>query len=57
MKVSCENIVRCGNYNCYYNRDSYCCSGIVVALDANGKCAMVRPKTIKAETKSEPNKN
>jgi hypothetical protein len=29
----------------------------VVALDANGKCAMVRPKTIKAETKSEPNKN
>ena len=57
MKVNCENIVRCGNYNCYYNSDSYCCSGIVVALDANGKCALVRPKTIKAETKTEPNKN
>ena len=48
MKITCENVVRCGNSNCRNNRDGYYCSNIVVALDGNGKCALIKPK-IKAE--------
>ena len=57
MKVKCENVVRCGNYNCCHNCYGRYCSEVVVALDADGKCALMRPKTIKAETKSELNKD
>lgn len=53
MKMKCENIVTCGNYNCGLNYDGACIR-TVVALDGNGKCVMCKPKTNPAETK--PNK-
>ena len=44
MKIKCENVVRCGNYNCCHNSDGYRCAKAVVALDSSGKCAFIRPK-------------
>lgn len=53
MKVKCDSIVRCGNYNCTHNCDGYFCNQKVVALNTEGKCALCRPKpTVKP--KSEP---
>lgn len=45
MKVACEHVVRCGNDECYHNRDGVTCSLQVVALDTTGKCAFIKPKT------------
>lgn len=45
MKVACEHVVRCGNGECYHNRDGVTCSLKVVVLDTTGKCAFIRPKT------------
>ena len=53
MKIKCENIVTCGNYNCELNYDGACIR-TVVALDGDGKCVMCKPKTKLAEAK--PNK-
>lgn len=44
MKMKCENIVTCGNYNCELNYDGACIR-TVVALDGDGKCVMCKPKT------------
>ena len=45
MKIKCENIVTCGNYNCALNYDGACIR-TVVALDNDGKCVMCRPKQL-----------
>lgn len=56
MKVKCENIVTCGNYNCFWNDHSACCHSIV-SLGPDGKCSLIKPKTEKPKTdKIEPNK-
>lgn len=44
MIIKCENVVRCGNYNCCHNNDGYYCAKAVVALDATGKCAFIKPR-------------
>ena len=44
MKMKCENIVTCGNYNCELNYDGACIR-TVVALDGAGKCVMCKPKS------------
>ena len=44
MKIKCENVVRCGNYSCCHNSEGYYCAKSVVALDATGKCAFIKPK-------------
>ena len=51
MKMKCENIVTCGNYNCELNFDGTCIR-TVIALDGNGKCVMCKPKTKSSETKT-----
>lgn len=51
MKMKCENIVTCGNYNCELNIDGACIR-TVVALDSDGKCVMCKPKFKPAESKS-----
>jgi hypothetical protein len=43
MKMKCENIVTCGNYNCGLNCEGACIR-TVVALDGDGKCVMYKPK-------------
>ena len=43
MKIKCENIVRCGNYNCCHNSEGYFCNRKVVALDVTGSCAFYKP--------------
>jgi hypothetical protein len=43
MKMKCENIVTCGNYNCGLNYDGACIR-TVIALDSDGKCVMYKPK-------------
>lgn len=50
MKMKCENIVTCGNYNCELNCEGACIR-TVVALNGDGKCVMCKPKTKPAETK------
>lgn len=50
MKMKCENIVTCGNYNCALNYDGACIR-TVVALDNDSKCVMYKPKTKPAESK------
>ena len=45
MKINCENIVVCGNYNCYWNVTGRCGHDIV-SIGADGKCAMEKSKTI-----------
>ena len=35
MKIKCENVVICGNYDCSLNCEGACIRN-VVALDANG---------------------
>lgn len=55
MKIKCENVVRCGNYNCCHNTDGYYCAKAVVALDTSGKCAFVRPKTSPGVEKAKAN--
>ena len=54
MKIKCENIIVCGNYNCAWN----CCGSCgqnVVAIDTNGKCTLVKPKsTPKDDSKPTP---
>ena len=51
MKMKCENIVTCGNYNCALNFNGACIH-TVVALDNSGKCVMYKPKAEPAEAKS-----
>ena len=53
MKMKCENIVTCGNYNCELNCEGACIR-TVVALDSNGKCVMCKPKD--RPTQDKPNK-
>lgn len=53
MKVKCENLVRCGNFNCIHNYDGYHCKNIVISLDSTGACAFRKPKP--AKTKPNPN--
>ena len=45
MKIKCENVVACGNYNCCHNNEAYCIKR-VVALDASGKCVLFTPKRL-----------
>lgn len=51
MKMKCENIVTCGNYNCALNFNGACIH-TVVALNGDGKCVMYKPKAELTETKS-----
>ena len=44
MKIKCENVVRCGNYNCCHNDGGYYCAKSVIALDVSGKCAFIKPR-------------
>ena len=55
MKMKCENIVTCGNYNCELNCEGACIR-TVVALDSNGKCVMCKPKPIPKDTAVASNK-
>jgi hypothetical protein len=43
MKVVCENLVICGNYKCIWNVDGKC-GHDTIAMDATGKCILVRPR-------------
>ena len=43
MKIKCENVIICGNYNCAWNCDCHC-GHEVIALDGNGKCSLEKPK-------------
>lgn len=43
MKIKCENLVVCGAYACACNDNGYCAKA-AVALDAEGKCVLFRPK-------------
>ena len=43
MKIKCEYVVACGNYKCAYNNFSKCIKS-VIALDANGQCALCKLK-------------
>ena len=49
MKMKCENIVTCGNYNCKLNCEGACIR-TVVALDGDGKCVMCKPKPTPKDT-------
>lgn len=49
MKMKCENIVTCGNYNCELNCEGACIH-TVVALDGDGKCVMYKPKFVPKDT-------
>ena len=51
MKINCENIVVCGNYNCYWNVTGRCGHDIV-SIGADGKCAMQKHKSTPSDTKS-----
>ena len=55
MKIKCENVIVCGNYGCVWNHDGRCGQD-VVALDVNGKCALVKPKPVPKDTAVAPNK-
>lgn len=46
MKIKCENVIICGNYKCAWNCDCRC-GHDVVALDANGKCSLEKPRNSK----------
>lgn len=52
MKIKCENVVACGNYNCCYNSEAYCIKR-VVALDASGKCVLFTSKRLVGAKPSE----
>ena len=58
MKMKCENIVTCGNYNCELNCEGACIR-TVVALDGAGKCVMCKPKPkpVPKDTAVAPNKS
>ena len=43
MKINCDKIVVCGNYECIWNNESHCYKS-TVALDINGKCALCKLK-------------
>ena len=43
MKMKCENIVACGNYNCELNYDGICIR-TVVSLDREGICVICKLK-------------
>jgi hypothetical protein len=51
MKMKCENIVTCSNYNCELNYEGACIH-TVVALDGDGKCVMYKPKGRSAQDKT-----
>ena len=56
MKMKCENIVTCGNYNCELNCEGACIR-TVIALDGEGKCVMCKPKPVPKDTAVAPNKS
>jgi hypothetical protein len=43
-KIEFDSILRCANVNCTHNRDGYNCTCCVIALNADGQCALVRSK-------------
>lgn len=43
MKIKCENVVICGNYDCAMNFDGKC-PRTVIALGSDGRCTMYRTK-------------
>ena len=55
MKIKCENVIVCGNYNCAWNCDGRCVQE-VVALDANGKCALEKLRPIPKDVAVAPDK-
>lgn len=55
MKIKCENVVVCGNYDCSLNCEGACIRS-VVALDGEGKCAMCKPKQYVRAEATVPNK-
>ena len=56
MKMKCEKIVTCSNYNCTMNYDG-ACYRTVVALDSDGKCVMYKPRPIPKDTAVAQNKS
>lgn len=52
MKIKCENVVRCGNYNCCHNSETFCVKA-VVALDEAGKCVFYKSKNV-SKTNANP---
>ena len=56
MKIKCNKIVICSNYNCAWNCEGRCGQD-VVALDANGKCTLVKPKPVPKDTAVAQNKS
>lgn len=59
MKIKCENVVVCGNYDCSLNCEGVCIRS-VVALDSEGKCVMCKPKFVPKDggkpAQNKPNK-
>ena len=43
-KIEFDSILRCANVNCTHNRDGCNCTCVVIALNADGRCALVRPR-------------
>ena len=53
MKVKCQNVVSCGNYQCCYNSYSSCVH-TVVSLNAEGKCALFKQTPVKSAQNPNP---
>ena len=56
MKINCDKIVVCGNYECVWNFDSRCQKS-TVALDINGKCALCKLKPVPKDNGGKPAQN
>ena len=56
MKVKCQNIVSCGNYQCCFNSYSSCIQ-TVISLNAEGKCALFKQNPSKIKDKPAQNVN
>ena len=57
MKIKCENVIVCGNYNCVWNCGGRCGGQDVIALDGSGKCVLAKPKPVPKDTTVAPNKS
>ena len=56
MKIKCNKIVSCGNYECVFNQAGEC-SHDIISINANGQCALCKLKPVPKDNGGKPAPN
>ena len=56
MKIKCDKIVSCGNYECVFNHAGTCLHD-VISINATGQCAQCKLKPVPKDNGGKPAQN